>query len=291
MAGRGKRQRNHPFERSCERVEHRPRGLKVAALLLTVAGVAGCAVIYPETQTAIRAPQPDQVADPPPSPDLYYLYVEGASIPPKTPGGLAWPGGAPDPLAKIIVNDVELLRTPTQSKTRAPSWPDQKRSNYRIAPRSQIFVEVWDDNPVTNKPICRAAVRDIDNMRDGGNSEVWCDSGARVRLHVEPAHALIGLGLYYESRGTDGVRVTRVIADSPAARAGLNSEDRILAINDKDVTKLDGNQVRSAINEKIKTGVKLDVWYQNGKRHVVTIKEGALYPLPEDELELPRSPE
>ena len=289
MAGRSKRQGNHSDEQHYKRAERHgwSIGLRVAALLLVAGGTISCAVIYPEVETPVHVPKPDQEADPPPSPDLYYLYVEGAAIPPKTPGGLAWPGGAPDPFAKIIVNDVELVRTPTQSKTRAPTWPNQKKSNYRIAPGSQVYVEVWDDNPMINKPICRAAVRDLPNMRDGGSNELWCDSGARVRLHVEPARHLIGLGLYYESRGTEGVLVTRVIADSPAARVGLSTGDRILSINDKDVTKLNGNQLRSVINEKIKTGVKLDVWYQNGKRHIVTIKEGALYPLPEDEIKLP----
>ena len=253
--------------------------------------LAGCAIIYPEVQTGTRLAKDGQALDPPPPDDLYYLYIEGASIPPKTPGGLEWEGGAPDPFAKLIVNDVDLLRTPTQSHSREPSWPDQKRGNYRIVAGSRIFVEVWDDNPVTNKPICRAAVREIQNMRGGGVSEIWCDSGARVQLHVEPAKGLIGLGLYYESRGTEGVRVTRVVANSPAARAGLSGGDQILRINGKDVKTLDPNQVRSAINEKAQTGLELDVWYQNGKRHLVTIKEGALYPLPEDELELPRTAE
>jgi S1-C subfamily serine protease len=147
-----------------------------------------------------------------------------------------------------------------------------------------VFVELWDDNPMINKPMCRAQVKDLPQLREGGQNEIWCDSGARVQLGVEPAKGLIGLGLYYESRGTEGVRVTRVIEHSPASRAGLRGGDRILAINGKDVKKLDGNQIRSAINQTAKTGIKLDVWYQNGKRHVVEIKEGALYPLPNDEI-------
>lgn len=264
----------------------RSRAVQVCGAVLFAVSIMGCAIIYPEVQTAVRAPQAGQTLDPPPPDDLYFLYFVGASIPPKTPGGLDWPGGAPDPLAKLIVNGTELIRTPTQGKTREPTWPNQTRQNYRVASGSDVFVEVWDDNPMINKPICRAQVRDLAGLREGGNNEIWCDSGARVRLGVEEAKGLVGLGLYYESRGTDGVRVTRVIENSPASRAGLRGGDRILAINGKDVKKLDGNQVRSAINEKAKTGVKLDVWYQTGKRHVVEIKEGPLYPLPNDEIPL-----
>ncbi len=264
------------------------RRVSVGSFLLLL---SGCAIIYPEAQTPTRPPLKDQVVEPAPGDDLYYLYIEGASIPRQTPGGLDWPGGAPDPLAKLIVNDVELFHTPTQSKTREPTWPNQKKANYRVPPHSKIYVEVWDDNPMTNKPICRAAVREIENLRDGGNNEIWCDSGARVRVHVEPARALIGLGLYYETRGNDGVRVTRVISDSPAARQGLGPGDRILSINGKDIKTMNGNEVRSAINLNAKKGVKLDVWFNDGKRHLITLKEGAVYPLPEDDLELPPSKE
>jgi len=248
--------------------------------------ILGCAIIYPEVQTAVHAPRQGQVLDPPPPDDLYFIYFESASIPAKTPGGLDWPGGAPDPLAKLLVNGSELIVTPSQSSTRAPTWPDQVRQNYRVAPGSEIFVEVWDDNPMINKPICRAQVRDLSSLREGANNEFWCDSGARVRLGVEPARGMLGLGLYYEPRGTEGVKVTRVVEQSPASRAGLRAGDRILAINGKDVKQLDGNQVRSAINEKARTGVKLDVWYQNGKRHIVEVKEGPLYPLSSDEIPL-----
>jgi hypothetical protein len=261
-------------------------GLRYTLAWVSAGLMLGCAIIYPEVQTAVRAPKPGQELDPPPPDDLYFIYFESASIPAKTPGGLDWPGGAPDPLAKLLVNGSELIRTPAQSSTRAPTWPKQTRQNYRVAPGSQIFVEVWDDNPMINKPICRSQVRDLPALREGANNEIWCDSGARVRLGVEPARAMVGLGLYYEPRGTEGVRVTRVVEYSPAARAGLQAGDRILAINGKDTRQLDGNQVRSAINEKAKTGVKLDVWYQSGKRHIVEIKEGPLYPLPSDEIPL-----
>ena len=82
--------------------------------------------------------------------------------------------------------------------------------------------------------------------------------------------------------------MTRVVEESPASRAGLGEGDRILSINDKDVKQMTPNQVRSAINLTAKLGVKLDVWFENGERHIVTIKEGAVYPLPSDDIELPQ---
>lgn len=250
--------------------------------------ITGCAAVYPEMKTAIREPEPGAELEPEPANDLYYLFFEGASIPPKTQGGQKWPGGAPDPFAKLIVNDVEILETPVESRTRAPTWAKQDKKNYRIQSDSMIYVEVWDDNTMTNHPICRARVRDIEAIRDGGNNEIWCDSGARVRLHVEHARGLLGLGLYYETRGADGVRVTRVLQGSPAERAGLGPGDRILAIQGEKVSSMDALKVRSMMNLHSRAGLELDVWFQGGKRHLISLKEGAIYPLSGDGLELPQ---
>lgn len=245
-----------------------------------------CSLVYPEMQTALR-PLPENVEpDPPPADDLYFVYFEGASIPPKDRGGLPWPGGAPDPVAKLIVNDAVLFQTPVQSRTRTPTWKGQDKENYRILHGSKVFIEVWDDNPMTNMPICRVRVRDMRTVRDGGDNEFWCDGGARVRLHVSPAKAMVGVGLYYETRGRDGVRVTRVVKDSPAARAGLSQGDRILAINGKPVSELDALQVRSEMNLHARSTLELDIWFKDGKRHLVKLKEGALFPLPGDDVKL-----
>lgn len=267
----------------------RPRSLTGPILLgLMFAAFSGCAAVYPEMKTAVRVPQEDQLLEPAPSDDLYFIYFDGASIPPKNQGGQDWPDGAPDPIAKLIVNERVMLITPVQSRTRHPTWPDQKKENHRIEAGSMVFVEVWDDNPMTDQPICRARVRDLPAIRDGGNNEVWCDSGARVRVHAEPARGLFGIGLYYETRGTDGVRVTRVVGDSPAARAGLSTGDQILAIQGKKVTEMDALEIRSMMNLHARSGLELDVWFQSGKRHLISLKEAAIYPLPGDDLELPK---
>lgn len=247
----------------------------------------GCAAVYPEMKTAIREPEPGAELEPEPPEDFYYFYFEGASIPPKTQGGQEWPGGAPDPFAKLIVNEIDVLETPVEPHTRNPTWSKQDKLNYRIDPDSMIFVEVWDDNAMTDHPICRARVRDLSAIRDGGNNEIWCDSGARVRLHVERARGVLGLGLYYETRGADGVRVTRVLSGSAAERAGLGPGDRILAIQGEKVSGMDALKVRSMMNLHSRAGLELDVWFQNGKRHLISVKEEAIYPLAGDDLELP----
>jgi hypothetical protein len=282
---------DQPKETKDARRSHRPsapRFQHAFAFLFVACSLigAGCSAVYPEMKTAVRPQSEGVTPDPLPAADLYYIYFEGAWVPPKDQGGLVWPGGAPDPLAKLLVDDVPVIVTPTQSKTREPTWPDQKKENIRIRAGARVFVEVWDDNPMTDLPICRAPVRDLDAIREGGDNEIWCDGGARVRLHVEPARAMVGIGLYYETRGKDGVRVTRVVEDSPAARAGLGPGDRILAIQGKRVAEMDALQVRSEINLHARAGLELDVWFADGKRHIVKLKEASLFPLRGDDLKL-----
>ena len=248
--------------------------------------LSACSAVYPEMKTAVRTPRADIAIEPAPGEDLYYVFFDGAWVPPKNQGGQPWPGGAPDPYAKLIVDDHDVIVTPVESNTREPSWPSQEKENLRIAAGAKVYVELWDSNPMTNQPICRARVRDLSGIREGGNNEIWCDSGARVYVHAEPAHPMLGIGLYYETRGQDGVRVTRVIQDSPAARAGLQGGDRILAIQGKEVAKMDALEVRSAINLNARSGLELDVWFKNGERHIVSLVEGALYPLRGDSLKL-----
>ena len=262
------------------------RGKICAAGALSL--LLACSAIYPESTTPVRQALGDVVLDPPPPEDVYFLYFEKVAVPPKTPGGLEWSGGAPDPFAVLKVGQTEILRTPVAAKTREATWPDQKKENHRIAQGQEIFIEVWDKNPVVDHPICHAKVKDLNYLRDGGDGEIWCDSGARVWLHVEPARAMLGLGLYYESRGAEGVRVTRVAGGSPAERASLSAGDRILAIQGKKVADMDALAIRSLINQHARPGLELDVWFQSGKRHLVKLKEGPIYPLAGDDLKLPQ---
>jgi hypothetical protein len=45
----------------------------------------------------------------------------------------------------------------------------------------------------------------------------------------------------------------------------LGPGDRILSIQGKSVKEMDALQVRSAINQHSRTGLKLDEWFKSGK--------------------------
>ena len=264
--------------------------MKWSAVLLLLACLLGCGAVYPELVTTLRAPDAESVMQPPPPDDLYYLYFEGATVPSHTRDGRAWSGSGPTTYAKFKVDGSTLFQTPPDPSNRKPSWPKQERKNYRVRHGADLTIEMWVTDAIQDKPLCQVTVLDLPHLRDGGRSDFDCDSGARITLAVEPAHAVIGLGFYYELRGAEGVRITRVMKHSPAARAGLVEGTRIQTIQGKSVVPMDALEVRSAMNANSRAGVRLDIETSNGIRRVITLQDGPIYPLPEEGVELASQP-
>lgn len=257
--------------------------------MLALVGCMGCGAVYPELSTPVRAMPTRIAADPPPPEDLLFLRFAGARIPEKTRDGRKWDatGNAlPDPFAKLIVDKKDILVTPIQSNTLQPTWRNQQIANYRIRQGAVVRVELWDSNPINNHPICVSEIRNIhQQVHSDGNVEILCSSGARISLVVEPAHARMGLGLYYELR-TEQIFVTRVLRESPAARAKLRRGDRILEIQGIDVARMEEGQAQSLINANAQTGVRLKIRSPDGSERELTLKEGPIYPVVDEDVRI-----
>ena len=270
------------------RVHGLAQGFALGLLGLLSFGLCACGAVYPEISTPVRAAGTRQL-DPPPPEDLVFLKFASAHIPTHTRDGRLWDsvgGSAPDPFAKLLIEDREILLTPVQANTLSPTWPDQKVGNYRIPHGVPVRVELWDSNEINNHPIC---VETIGNLLAETsveqNLELRCDSGALIEMIVQPAHAKFGLGLYYEL-GSDDIHVTRVIGESPAARAKLALGDQLLRIQTRDVKGMDAETARSLINANVSTGVTFLVKHVNGSQEEVTVKDGPIYPTIDEELEV-----
>lgn len=255
------------------------RGLaRLFALLPLWLSVQACSAVYPEIATPVR-PAGTRRLDPPPPEGLVYLKFASAVIPPRTRDGRQWDsvgGAAPDPFAKLLIDDKELLVTPVQANTLTPTWPDQKVGNYRIPPNVPVRVELWDANAINNHPICVESINNLlSEASNERNLDLRCDSGAEIELVVQPAHAKFGLGLYYELRTYD-IRVTRVVSESPAARANLRRDDQLLKIQGRDVKGMDPETARSLINANASTGVTFTVKHPTGGTEDITLKDGPI---------------
>lgn len=249
--------------------------------------LSACSAVYPEMKTSVRSAPASQRLEPGPPDDFYYFYFERAVLPAKTRDGRDW---NPRAYAKLFVGGQEVLSTPIQAGTHEPTWPKQKRANYHITPEQEVVVEIWDAQIMSDTPICRQRVLHLYNLATGGRNELTCPNGARVWLGVEPARALLGLGFYYELRGSDGVRITRIAGQSPAERAGLRVGDRILKIQGEETKNLDALAVVSRINARASQGLQLLLLSPSGETREVSLQAGPIYPLWSEELKLPQEP-
>jgi hypothetical protein len=256
--------------------------------LLGLGALAGCGAVYPEVATPVRVPGARTLSPPPPD-DIVYLKFASALIPTRTRDGRQWDsvgGSAPDPFAKLLVDDKEVLVTPVQANTLSPTWPDQHAGNHRLPRNVPMRVELWDSNPINNHPICVESINNLlGEVSADENLSIRCQSGANIELTVQPAHAKFGIGLYYEFRTYD-IFVTRVVGQSPAARAGVQRSDQLLKIQGRPVKELDADSARSLINSNVATGVTLTIQRSNGPAFDITLKDGPMYPTIEEELQV-----
>src|SRR5258706_15147053 len=102
--------------------------------LVLLLGLLGCGAVYPQLGTPVRTPPAGITLAPPPPEDLVFVKFAGAVIPSKTRDGRSWDsvgGSLPDAFAKLFVDGQVILETPVQSNTLTPTWPDQRKANYR----------------------------------------------------------------------------------------------------------------------------------------------------------------
>jgi hypothetical protein len=265
------------------------RGKPSLVLLGASMCLLACGAVYPELSTPIR-PASNRTLEPPPPDELLFIKFTGAEIPSRTRDGRQWDtvgGSAPDPFAKVFVDDKEIIATPVQANTLKPTWPDQRKGNYWIRKGATVRVELWDSNPINNHPICRETTRDIHAESSSEHDfEMSCDSGASMLLAVQPAHAKVGIGLYYEIRTYGDAWVTRVVKESPAGRAHVVKGDQLLSLDGKPAKQFDEDSFRSLVNANSAHGVTFGVRHANGKEETVTLKDGPLYPTIDEEIKV-----
>jgi membrane-associated protease RseP (regulator of RpoE activity) len=177
-----------------------------------------------------------------------------------------------------MVNGKEILRTDSHSDTLEPTWPDSPRGNFRVAATDKLRAEMWDANPLNDKPI---GVRDIgrptDDMQMSKQIKVELEGGAELVIAFEPAHAQFGLGLWYELR-TSSCYITRMLQGSPAERAGLQKGDEVVRIGGREASGMSVDDIRSAFNAVPMAGLKLELKHEDGSAMEVTLTEGPIYP-------------
>lgn len=247
----------------------------------TVLGTAiGCGVIYPEVNTPVRDPLPGQPLEAAPK-NVRWIGFDGADLPALSRNGQRWssPDAMPEPYAKLFVNGEPLIVTQPEGRTLKPTWKKAPTGNFYINVGDRLKVELWDARTIRNRPI---GLRDYGRLEQSDLNRqlltIDMDSGAQVRLRIEPPRARVGYGLFYELR-TSSVYVTRLFEQSPARRAGLFAGDQILTIDGRAVSQMEEGQIRTLFNTQRPEGLALTIRKPSGHQRNLTIKQGAIFPL------------
>jgi len=255
--------------------------VRLPLAVLFASALTGCPALYPELGTRTRAVTAGQPLDPPPPETVRWIRAVSARVPEKNRGGRSWQvnGNAADSYARVYINDREIFRTAVAPNTLEPTWPKGPMGNFKFGPGDKLGVELWDANPLNDKPICIQQIGRVDEetLRDK-LVRVLCEGGGEVVIAFEPAHAVQGAGLWYELR-LDASFVTRTLQGSPAERAGLLAGDEILAIGGRAVKEMSADEVRSTFNAIPVAGLALKVKHADGTTLDVTLKEGPIYPI------------
>lgn len=252
---------------------------RLFALLLTACALSGCPAVYPELGTRTRSIPAGVPLDPAPPSELRWMKFVSARVPERTRDGRKWgPGGKPSAYAKLLVNGKDVLRTPAQSGTFEPTWPAAPRGNFKLGPNDRLRIELWDSAALNDKPI---GVNDVgipnEQHRLDKRIRVEFDDGGEVVLAFEPAHAVQGLGLWFELR-TDSCFITRLLEGSPAERVGVKAYDEVVKIGPREVKGMSADEIKSAFNAVPFDGLPLTLKHAGGAVQDVTLKEGPIYP-------------
>ena len=114
----------------------------------------GCGAMYPEVRAPVRPFPSAWTPEPPPPEEVVYLEFVEAYIPKRTRDGREWGTRGPASFGKIVVDGREILVPPVNSGSFQPTWPEQRRANYRIRRGADVRIELWDARTIKNRPIC-----------------------------------------------------------------------------------------------------------------------------------------
>jgi hypothetical protein len=251
----------------------RRQGFSVGVLASVL--LLGCA--YPRRSTPLSAVSEDMAKTVSAPANLWRLVLVRADIPPHQRSGLAWDDdGGPDPYLKVVVDGRELWQSPVIPNNIHPQFDASPPKNFAFNPDTRVRLELWDKDGVSGDPIGIYEGRGLGQAILGAPTTLKLEGGATVTVKVDRPIPHYGSGIAsYEVRKR-ALLVLKVVANSPAARAGLKAGDHITAIGGKLIDDLPGGQAESALTQAGQTGAELTV-EKDGKYKGIKLDDGYVW--------------
>jgi hypothetical protein len=250
--------------------------MRTLSLAVLVVLTAACA--YPRRTTLMHSAPAD--IPPQTQPDhLWSIRLIDAQLPELKGGGLAWDsdGTPPDPFVRLVINGHVIWESPVQKNTRHPVWNATLPRNIYVPPQASFRIELWDEDTGANDPAGVLMTRGLpETALPDALAHLALGNGGTVTLIVSTPIALQGVGISFEQH-SDALVVLTVEPFSPAARAGIQIGDRIVAIGDNPVERLTPAKAASELSLSVDRGSTLTVSDGRNKPRQVTLDRDYLW--------------
>lgn len=229
---------------------HDHAGATRLAIVVLAAFVAG-ACIYPRRGTSLSPVRSEGAGSISAPADIWQLTLVSAQITPRKRGDLPWDegGGEPDAFVRVYRGEELLFESPTIENTRAPEWNVTLPRNVRLPRDLPLRFEVWDRDTVGADPVGQIRTNGLPvNAVPGADARLLLEGESYLTIRVAPPMPHRGTGIEEYEMRPDALVVIRVIAYSPAQRAGIEPGDSIVAIGDRRISQMSGAEAASALS-------------------------------------------
>ncbi len=165
----------------------------------------------------------------------------------------------------VVGNFVPVLKPAPISTITADPGSNQGGTPADLQSQFAPFWQAWNlvhqnyvDQPVDNTKLVQGAISGMMNALGDAHSGYWTPQET-TDANMAMQGAYDGIGAYVDTRGAY-LTITKTIPGYPAEKAGLQTGDQIIAVNDQDMTGIDPDLVRmTKVMGTAGTEVKLTV--------------------------------
>ncbi|MFH2202121.1 MAG: PDZ domain-containing protein [Elusimicrobiota bacterium] len=167
-------------------------------------------------------------------------------------------------LVKLHIYKLELLGGHTYSCSAVPSKVSGERSLLRVSDGGTILSAALDSASWIVAPDRNIQIRFLSAMT----------------IREQPGFYQAGPGLWFKSASADArkwLKVTHVISDRSADRAGIKKGDKILRLNGKPASRLRFTDAIKSLYGEVGSKISMDVQRGGGRTEKLSLTRGMLY--------------
>jgi membrane-associated protease RseP (regulator of RpoE activity) len=176
----------------------------------------------------------------------------------------------------LVIKGQERWRTEVIPDSLTPQFPNPS-PNLSFDRSGRVRVELWDKDGMSADPVGIYEGKALSEVFLEAETTISLNSGASVTLRLRRPEPRAGTGIAdYELRPS-GALVRAVLPNSPAARAKLREDDRIVSIDGKSVGSMSQETADSALALASQKQSQLVVQRDQAKR-TLKLDNGYVWP-------------